>query len=129
MMMFFAMSVGLAFVVRKPIWEKLLIVVSAIPIAVLANVMRIVVTAVLYKIALNNPLWPWCDKPLEVEHLVHNLAGWFIEMPSGLLLLWLEWTLLSKLLISPLPERPLVMGELFEGRAPLAVQQNPRHGK
>jgi exosortase len=129
MMMFFAMSVGLAFVVRKPVWEKLLIVVSAIPIAVLANVMRIAVTAVLYKIALNNPSWPWCDKPLEVEHLVHTWAGYLIEMPSGLLLLWLEWTLLSKLLISPLPERPLVMGEFLKGQAPLAVPQNPRRDR
>ena len=46
MMMFFAMCIGAAFVVKKPLWEKLLIVASAAPIAVLGNVARIVVTAV-----------------------------------------------------------------------------------
>ena len=51
MMMFVAMCVGAAFLVRKPLWEKLLIVASAIPIAVLGNVMRIVVTAIGSEIA------------------------------------------------------------------------------
>jgi exosortase/archaeosortase family protein len=120
------MSFGVALLVRKPLWEKLLIFVSAIPIAVVANVMRIVVTAVCYKIALNNPSW---GDPMKVEHFVHTWAGYLIEMPSGLLLLWLEWTLLSKLLIAPLPERPLVMGEFLTGQAPLAVPRNPRRGR
>ena len=39
-------------------------------------------------------------------------------MPIGLLLLWFEAYLLSKLLVSPLPERPLVVGRLAaEGAA------------
>ena len=46
--------------------------------------------------------------------IAHTWAGYLIEMPVGLLLLWIELTLLSKLLISPLPERPLVMGGLME---------------
>ncbi len=102
MMMFLAMCLGAAFIVRKPLWEKIFIIVSAIPIAVLGNVARIAVTAVCYKIALNNPSLAQPDKVL---HFVHNWAGYLIEMPAGLLLLWIELTLLSKLLISPLPER------------------------
>ena len=42
MMMFFAMCFGAAFVVKKPLWEKIFIAVSAIPIAVLGNVARII---------------------------------------------------------------------------------------
>jgi exosortase len=126
MMMFVAMCVGAAFIVRKPVWEKIFITISAIPIAVLGNVARITVTAICYKIALNNPS---LADPAKVLHFVHDWAGYLIEMPAGMLLLWIELTLLSKLLISPLPERALVMGGLTEGRGPLAVQQNPRYGK
>jgi hypothetical protein len=39
----------------------------------------------------------------------------------------IELTLLSKLLISPLPARPLVIGGLAEERAPAANQPNVRH--
>ena len=54
--------------------------------------------------------------PDEVVETIHDVGGLLIEMPTGLLLLWIELTLLSKLLISPLPERPLVMGQLLEER-------------
>ena len=57
---------------------------------------------------------------------VHTWAGFVIEMPVGMLLVWIELSLLSKLLISPLPERPLVMGDLLEERAPVAIRQNTR---
>jgi len=123
LMMFFAMCVGAAFLVRKPVWEKLFIVASAIPIAVLANVMRIVVTAIGCELARR---FPSVMDPDQVVETVHTWAGYIIEMPAGLLFLWIELSLLSKLLISPLPERPLVMGDLLEERAPVAVQQNTR---
>ena len=123
MMMFFAMCVGAAFVVKKPVWEKLFIIASAVPIAVLGNVTRLVVTADSYKIALQCPS---LMNPEQVLHFVHTWAGFVIEMPVGMLLVWIELSLLSKLLISPLPERPLVMGELLEERAPTAIRQNAR---
>jgi len=124
MTMFFAMCVGAAFLVRKPLWEKLFIIASAAPIAVLANVARIVVTAVCYEIARR---WPSLMDPDRVVEIVHTWAGYLIEMPAGLVLLWIELSLLSKLLISPLPERALVMGGLLEERAPAAIRQNTRH--
>jgi exosortase len=123
MMMFVAMCVGAAFVVRRPVWEKLLIVASAIPIAVLGNVARIVVTALGSEIVHRyNPT----ANPDQIVGQIHDLAGLVIEMPVGLLLLWLELTLLSKLLISPLPERPLVIGGLMPGQMPSAIPQVPR---
>jgi exosortase len=124
MMMFFAMCVGAAFVVRKPVWEKLFIIASAAPIAVIANAMRIVVTAVGCEVARYYPSVLDADRVMEI---VHEWAGYLIEMPAGMLLLWLELTLLAKLLISPLPERPLVMGGMLEERAPAADERNTRH--
>ena len=55
MMLFFAICAGAALVIRKPLWERLVILFSAIPIAVLANVIRISLTAILCEIAHT---WP-----------------------------------------------------------------------
>ena len=106
--LFFAACVGAAFIIRKPLWEKLLIIASAVPIAIASNVARIVLTAVLCEIGRQ---WPSVIAPDRAEKLVHDTAG--LLMPIvGLLLLWVELALLSKLLIAPLPERPLVVGRL-----------------
>jgi exosortase len=123
MMMFVAMCVGAAFVVRKPVWEKLLIVASAIPIAVLGNVMRIVVTAIGSEMVYR---YSSTMNPGQVVDTIHQWAGYLIEMPTGLLLLWIELTVLSKLLIAPLPERPLVLGQLLEGQTPMVAPPSPR---
>jgi exosortase len=128
MMLFFALCVGTALLVKKPLWERLLIVVSAIPFAVLGNVMRIVATAIGSEIV--HRYFTTMD-PSKVVDTIHTWAGYLIEMPVGLLLLWIELTLLSKLLISPLPERPLLMGEMLDGRtpAPAAVPPTTRREK
>ncbi|MEN6451574.1 MAG: exosortase/archaeosortase family protein [Thermoguttaceae bacterium] len=107
--MFLAFCIGAAFIVRKPLWEKLLLVASAVPIAIAANVARIVLTAVCCEIARH---WPSLVTSDKAEHVIHDYAG--LLMPIiGLLLLWLELTLLSKLFIE-LPDRPLVIGRLEE---------------
>lgn len=97
MSLFFAACVGAAFVVRKPLWEKIVMIGSAVPIAVASNVARIVLTAVLCEIGRQ---WPSVIAPDRAEKLVHDAAG--LLMPIiGLLLLWAEMTLLSKLLVAP----------------------------
>ena len=106
MMLFFALSVGMAFVVKRPLWERLLIVVSAAPIAVISNVARISMTGILGELAR-----AWLAKPEGTCHVIHDWAG-YLMMPLGLVLLWVELVLLSKLMISPLPERPLIVGGL-----------------
>ncbi len=108
MMLFFAICIGAAFVVRKPLWEKLLTVASAAPIAVASNVARIVLTAVLSDVSRQ---WPSVISGETASKFTHDMAG-YLMMPIGLLLLWFEMYLLSKLLISPLPERPLAAGRL-----------------
>jgi exosortase len=114
MTMFFALCIGASFVIKKPLWEKLLIVASAAPIAILSNVARIVVTAACCEIARH---WPALINPERAMEVIHDWAGYLIEMPCGMLLLWLELTLLSKLLIPPLEERPLMMGTMLAGQA------------
>jgi exosortase len=87
---FGAMSVALVMIIDRPWWDKLIILLSAIPIALASNVIRIVVTALLY-MAFGQDT-PWLNK------IIHDWAG-FAMMPIGLGLLWIELAILSRLTI------------------------------
>ena len=96
LMMFFAYATAAALVVRRPLMDRALIMLGAVPIAIGANVLRIVVTAYLYAHA--------SDK---LAHAVyHDLAGW-IMMPLALAALWLELWLLDWLFIENEADAPL----------------------
>ncbi|MGE3999290.1 MAG: exosortase/archaeosortase family protein [Planctomycetaceae bacterium] len=88
MMVFFALSVGLAVVLERPVWQRLLIALSAIPIALITNITRIMATGLLY-------VWGY-DKL--AEDVFHDFAGWLMPV-MGLSLLWLEMWYLDHLFI------------------------------
>lgn len=88
LMLFFAIATGVAIRVPGPLVDRLLIVASAAPVAVAANVIRITVTALLYATAGSY----WADL------VFHDLAGWLM-MPLALGLLWLELKILARLLV------------------------------
>jgi exosortase len=90
LVVFFALSTAVALVVRKPLWEKIVIGASAAPIALLANIMRITMTALLYELV---------DAEL-ARSLFHDLAGWMM-MPIALGLLGLELLFLKHLFLEP----------------------------
>jgi exosortase len=79
MLIFFAITTAAAIVVRRPWYERALLLASAVPIAVAANVLRITVTGVLYKLVGGET----------AEMVFHDLAGWLM-MPLALFLLWAE---------------------------------------
>jgi exosortase len=84
LVVFFALSTAMAIVVRRPWYDKLVLVASAIPIALAANIIRITVTGVLHKTAGS-----------EIADLVfHDLAGWLM-MPLALSMLWVEMKILA----------------------------------
>jgi exosortase len=85
LIVFFALSTAVAMLVRRDALEKGVIVASAIPIALIANVARITLTALLH-----NQLGG------QAAELFHDLAGWFM-MPLALGLLWVELKLLARL--------------------------------
>jgi exosortase len=87
---FCAMSVALAMIIDRPWWDRLIILVTAIPIALVSNVVRIVTTGLLF-LAFGQDT-PW------LSTLIHDWAG-FAMMPVGLGLLWVELALLSRLTI------------------------------
>jgi exosortase len=88
LVIFFALSTAVALLIRRPLWERILLVLSAIPIALFANVARITVTGVLHE-TVGSEL---------ANAVFHDLAGWLM-MPLGLLLLALELKILGHLLL------------------------------
>jgi exosortase len=89
---FFALSTAVALVIRKPLWEKLLIVASAVPIALVANMARITATGILLE-TMGTRI---------SQSMVHEAAG-LAMMPLGLVLLGMELMYLKHLLIEPTP--------------------------
>jgi exosortase len=110
LMMFFAYAAAAALIIDRPLLDRILIVVSAVPIAVFANILRITVTGFLYVYSTG-----------EIAHAVyHDLAGWLM-MPLALAILWFELKMLSWLLVEP-PEDPRfpLPAELIGPGAPVA---------
>jgi len=105
LMLFFTLCVGAAFLMRKPIWERILIVLSAIPIAVVSNVFRITLTAILSEMASQ---WPTLISKEAARDAFHSFAG-LLMMPIALLILWAEITLIEKLMVQPVSDRTLVV--------------------
>jgi exosortase len=95
LMTFFALSTAMALIIQRRPADKVLMVVSAVPIAVIANVTRITATGVVH-----------CEWGARAGELLHDGAGWLM-MPLALGLLWLELRLLDRLLVEGGPTTPL----------------------
>lgn len=96
LVIFVALATAMAIVVRRPMWERLVIVLSAVPVAVLSNVARITVTGLMHE---------WVGREM-ADLVFHDLAGWLM-MPFALAMLWLELCLLSKLFVEVAPDGPM----------------------
>ncbi len=87
---FLALAVAMVFLVERPWWDKLVILLSAVPIALLVNIIRITLTGLLYMAV--GPENEFAKK------LGHDWAGFFM-MPLALGFLWLELQILEKLTV------------------------------
>jgi exosortase len=95
LVVFFALSAAVALVIRRPLTDRLIILASAAPIAVLSNIIRITVTGILHQ-AIDSDA---------ANAFFHDVAGWLM-MPLALAVLALELRLLSWLFIEPRARRP-----------------------
>jgi exosortase len=98
LMTFFALSTAVAIVVQRRWTDKLLIIASAVPIAVFANVVRITATGVVH-----------CYFGQQAGNMLHDWAGWLM-MPLALGILALELWFLDRLLVETEPTSPLPIG-------------------
>ena len=85
---FVALAVAITMVTDRPWWEKMIIVVSAVPIALAVNIIRITITGIMY----------WHVGSETVERMFHDMYGWFM-MPVALGLLYVEFQVLSHLFV------------------------------
>lgn len=87
---FSGLAVALALLSHtRPWWERALIVVSALPIAFIVNVIRITLTGLLFNLGVDSPLM----------HTVFHDAPGLIMMPIAIGLLYLEFKILSNIVI------------------------------
>ena len=93
---FFATASAVAMAIDRSFWQKALIVASAAPIALVANVTRITATGYLHETA-GGPI---------ADMVYHDLAGWLM-MPFALIMLWAELRLASLLMVESEVEPPL----------------------
>ena len=87
---FLALAAALAMVATsRPLWERWMILVSAVPIALAVNVIRITVTGLLYNMDVNSEI---------AQKVFHDWAG-YIMMPLALGFLFLELQIISRLVV------------------------------
>jgi exosortase len=84
LVIFFALSTAVSFFIKRPWPIRALVVISAVPIALAANIVRITVTAMLHETVGSE----WAD------YVFHDLAGWLM-MPLALGFLWVEMVLVA----------------------------------
>jgi exosortase len=119
LVVFFALATAVAMVARRPLLDRLLVLASAVPIALLANIARITATGILHEFA----------DSATANAFFHDVAGWFM-MPLALILLGIELKVLAALL-------PVVPVEQFRPtrqpivRRPVAARprQTPPRGR
>ncbi len=87
---FFVISALVVLLVRRAWWEKLIILASSLPIALLCNSIRLTVTAVAFTI-ISGQRW---------EKIFHDFGG-YAMIPLALALIMGELSLLSKLTTAP----------------------------
>jgi exosortase len=99
---FLALATALALSTRAPLVDRIVLLVSAVPIALIANVARISATG--------------------IAPALHDLLGWFM-MPFALLLLWLELRFLGALFTPSQEAGVVVVPGLTGRRGPFALQR------
>jgi exosortase len=98
LVVFVALSAAMALLTRRPLLDKLILLVSAFPIAVVSNILRITATGILHETTSSET----------ANAFFHDLGGWLM-MPLGLLFLAVELKILSHLFIDPPPMPPRVV--------------------
>lgn len=92
MSLFFAVCVGAAFMMERPILDRIVIAISGPPIALLANIARISLTGLLHEIGVRS------------ANLDHEVSGWLM-MPAAVIILYAGLAIWDRLLV-PVESEP-----------------------
>ena len=88
LMAFGALAVAVSYLSDRPAWERIVLMVSALPVAIVCNLLRVVITGVLY----------YHEYPGYAQGLFHTFTGLLMLIPAGLIYLGLA-KLMSMLVI------------------------------
>ena len=110
LVVFFALSTAVVLLFQRHWLDKLILILGAVPIALVSNITRIIVTGVLYDLF---------NDSATITYWVHESADWLM-MPLGLGLLWVELQLLNHLFIALPPTPPRVSRTTPPRRTPPA---------
>jgi exosortase len=95
---FFVISGLVVLLVERKLWEKLVILISSLPIALLCNTIRLAITAIFFTI-LKGEYW---------EKIFHDFGG-YAMMPLALAAVVGELWLLAKLTVLPAKEKAIII--------------------
>jgi len=95
---FFVISGLVVLIVERAWWEKLIILISSLPIALLCNTIRLVITSIFFTI-LKGEYW---------ERVFHDFGG-YLMMPLALAAVVGELWLLAKLTVIPTEEKAIII--------------------
>jgi exosortase len=88
---FVIVAAFIAYMVKRPHWQKAVLLLSSIPVAVMCNILRLCVTAILFMLVSTEA----------AEKFFHDFAGYSM-MPAAVFLMFGElW--LMKILVAPAP--------------------------
>ena len=79
LMAFGALATAISYLSDRPTWERIVLIVSAVPVAILCNLLRVVITGVLY----------YLGYPEYAQGLFHTFTGLLMLIPAGLMYLGL----------------------------------------
>ncbi|MGE0535791.1 MAG: exosortase/archaeosortase family protein [Pirellulales bacterium] len=97
---FFAVSAAYVLIVRRPLWQSIVIMLAAAPIAVVSNILRITATGLVYRYSGGE----WARK------VSHDVAGWAMILLASALLTSLLWYL-NRLVVEVRTVRTLGLSE------------------
>lgn len=83
LMTFFAIAAALAFLSNRPLWEKIIVVLSALPIAIFCNMMRVTGQGLLDGYVSTH----WS------ESFAHSFVGLVMMIPAFFMILLVSWIL------------------------------------
>ncbi len=95
---FFVISGLVVLLVRRAWWEKIIVLVSSLPIALLCNTVRLTITAIAFTV-LTGEHW---------EKIFHDFGG-YAMMPLALTVIVTELWLLTKLTMLPVNEEAMII--------------------
>jgi len=88
LMAFLALGVAWAYLERRPMWQRVVLVIFAVPIAILCNVLRVTITCAMFVY----------DKPELGQNFMHEFTGMLMLIPA-LALFWGLGKLLDHLFV------------------------------